>query len=168
MNIEWATLGTFLDIICYVQFSRCSQSTNRQETLPIKPQWKDIGILPADSIHTIRRKFVSNRIYEVACLVQVAINVLRYSPCCYIVLTVTLTFSPSVHVVYRFPMPQGLYCAEEVQDRKGLSRSCQNKRMEEEKAWEDTWNRVAEFPNTFLFPQVLWSWVYIVTTSLNQ
>ena len=50
-----------------------------------KPQWKDTGILPADSIHMIRRKFVSNRIYDVACLVQVAINVLRYSPCCYIV-----------------------------------------------------------------------------------
>ena len=85
-----------------------------------KPQWKDIGILPADSIYTIRRKFVSNRIYDVACLVQVASNVLRYSPCCYIVLTVTLTFSPSVHVVYRFPMPQGLYCAEDVQRRKGI------------------------------------------------
>jgi len=86
-----------------------------------KPQWKDIGILPTDSIHTIRRtKFVSNRIYEVACLVQVAINVFRYSPCCYIVLTVTLTFSPSVHVVYRFPMPQGLHCAEEVQRWKGI------------------------------------------------
>ena len=31
---------------------------------------------------------------------------------------------------------------------------CQNQRMEEEKAWEDTRNRVAEFPRTFLFPQV--------------
>jgi len=24
--------------------------------------------------------------------------------------------------------------------------------------WEDTWNRAAEFPHTFLFPQLLWYW----------
>jgi len=94
-----------------------------------KPQWKDTGILPADSIHMIRRKFVSNRIYDVACLVQVAINVLRYSPCCYIVLTVTLTFSTfNSHFFYRFPMPQGLYCAEEVQRRKGILKKLSEKK----------------------------------------
>ena len=112
-----------------------------------KPQWKDIGILPADSIHMIRHKFVSNRIYEAACLVQVAINVLRYSPCCYIVLTVTLTF------ITDFLCPKGCTVLKKYRDGK---------------SWEDTWNRVAEFPRTFLFPQVLWSWVYIVTMSLNQ
>ena len=120
-----------------------------------KLQWKDIRILPANSIHTIRRKFVSNRIYEVACLVQVAINVLKYSPCCYIVLTVTLTFSTfSSRFFIDFLCPKGCSVLKKYRDGKGLWRSCQKKRMEEEKAWDDAWKRVAEFPRTFLFPQV--------------
>jgi len=117
-----------------------------------KSQWKDIGILPVDSIHTIRCKFVSNSIYKVVRLIQVAINVLRYSPCWYIVLTVTLTFSTfSSRFFIDFLCPKGCTVLKKYRDGKGLWRSCQNKRMKEEKAWEDTWKRVAEFPRTFYF-----------------
>jgi len=61
-------------------FTKHEQARN----IVTKPQREDIRILPANLIHAIRRTFVSNRIYEVACLVQVAIKVLRCSPCSYI------------------------------------------------------------------------------------
>ena len=48
-----------------------------------------------------------------------------------------LPFFPPVHVFYRFPVVQGLYCAEEVQRWKAivkkLNNKCRNKRTEEEK-----------------------------------
>ena len=47
-------------------FTKHEQARN----IVTKPQRKDIGVLPADCIHAIQRKFVSNRIYGVACLVQ--------------------------------------------------------------------------------------------------
>ena len=54
-------------------------------------------------------------------------------------LSVHGTLLPPVHAFHNFPMPQGLYCAEEVQRwMKKLNGKCQNKRMEEEKTQEST------------------------------
>ena len=78
----------------------------------------------------------------------------------------TLTFFPSVHISCRFPMPQGLYTVlKKYRDGKGLWRSLMANvgtknggRKGTRKYWEDTWNRAAEFPCTFLFPQLLRYW----------
>ena len=118
--IEWATLGTFLDIICYVQFSRCSQSTNRQETLPSLSR-KRLEFFPLTA--SIRFD-VSLSLYPTefrgsmsgtSCNQCVEVfSMLLYS------FDSDINLFPSVHVVYRVPVPQGLHCAEEVQRRKGI------------------------------------------------
>jgi len=86
-----------------------------------KPQRKEIGILPADSIHT-----TASIRFDVSLYPTEFRGSMSGTSCnqCVEVFTMllhsSLTFSPSVHVVYRVPMPQGLYCAEDVQRRKGI------------------------------------------------